>query len=264
MEFSILGCVLTLLMVVIPIYILEMNGANFLYKILRAMVKMVVFLGVLGALLYFVLKWNNIYLSILCTLLIMTFGSLMVTLKSRLSIRRYFLPVFIGIFSATVLVGLCLIFMVKDVALLTDAHVFIPVFAILVWAMIETNSAALRTFHVGLRHHGQLYEYLLGNGATHRQAIQYFMKRAYQRVSMPYIRRMAMVVIGCSPIIVWVLLLYGVDVWTVILFQGLVLMGTFCASVVSLYITLMVADRLSFDKYGVFKDQVKQEKNKEE
>lgn len=259
-----LGCIIGLLMAIVPIYLLEVNGVKFLFKILRALVKMLVFLGITGLCLYFVFKWNVVYANVLFVLLMMAFGSLMIVVKSRLGVGRYLLPTFAGVFLATVIVGICLILAVKGFDNVLDANMLIPVSALLIWAIMETNAPALRTYYMGLRHHGQLYEYLLGNGATHRQAVRYFIKRAFECVSIPYIRRMALVVIGFSPIIVWSLLLFGVDVWTAIVFQAIVFIGTFCASVLSLYVSLLVAGKFSFDKYGNFKDNIKQEKEKEE
>lgn len=263
MEISILGCFVGLMMAIVPIYLLEMNGVKFLFKILRSLLRMAIFLAITGFFLYFVFKWNNVYINVLFVLLMMFFGSLMTVMKSRLGLSRYLLPVFVGVFIATVLIGLCLIFAINGFDIPMDANMMIPVFALLIWAIMETNALALRTYCMGLRHHGQLYEYLLGNGATHRQAVQYFVKRAFERVSIPYIRRMALVVIGSSPIVVWCLLLYRVDVWTAIIFQALVFIGTFCASLISLYISLLVADKFSFDKYGNFKNNIKQEEEEE-
>lgn len=263
MEISILGCIVGLLMAIVPVYLLEKNGVKFLFKILRSLIKMVIFLGITGGFLYFVFKWNIVYVNVLFVLLMMSFGTLMTIIKSRLELSRYLLPVFVGVFLSTVLVSSCIIFAIKGFSKVTDANMLIPVFALLIWAIVETNAPALRTYCMGLRHHGQLYEYLLGNGATHRQAVQYFIKRAFERVSIPYIRRMALVVIGSSPIVVWCLLLYGVDVWTAIIFQALVFIGTFCASVLSLYLSLLVADKFSFDKYGNFKDNIKLEKEED-
>lgn len=264
MEISVLGCIMGLIFAIIPIVIIEMNGAKFLFKTLRAMFKMVAFLGIMGLCLYFVFKWNLAYVNVLCVLLMMVFGSLMIALRSRMGLSRYLLPVFVGVFTATILVGICLVFAINGIANVLDVHILVPVFAILIWAMVETNAVALRTYCMGLRHHGQLYEYLLGNGATHRQAVQYFMKRAFERVSTPFIKRMAWVVTGFSPILLWCVLLNGIDVWTAILFQILILVATFCASVLSLYITLLVANKFSFDKYGVFIDEINKEKETEE
>jgi putative ABC transport system permease protein len=120
---------------------------------------------------------------------------------------------------------------------------------------VETNGLALRTYNMGLKYHGKMYYYLLGNGATRHEALRYFEKRALEKVSAPCISRMALMVMGFSPIVMWSMLMAGSGVLTALAFQVLILISTFCASVMSMIVSIRVASKLSVDKYGKLKEQ---------
>ena len=48
---------------------------------------------------------------------------------------------------------------------------------------MEVNYKALSVYYMGLKYHNQLYYYyLLGNGATHSEAVAYFVRRALEKV----------------------------------------------------------------------------------
>ena len=255
MEISILGFCLGLLLIFVPLYILQIHyKVNFLFKILRGLIKMFVFLGVTAVCLYFVFKWNNLWVNILWILLMIVAGSFVTTMKARLNIGRHLLPVTLGILASVLVVGVYFLLTVIGMKNAFDTRYFIPVFGLLIGGIVETNAQALRTYNMGLKYHGKLYYYLLGNGATRREALRYFEKRAMERVSIPCISKMALMMMGMTPVVMWSMLIEGSGIITAVAFQILLLIATFCASVVSIIVTLRVASKLSVDKYGKLKD----------
>ncbi|MBQ1758840.1 MAG: ABC transporter permease, partial [Prevotella sp.] len=105
MNISIVGFCLGLLLLIIPIYILQLYKVNFLYKILRATLKMLIFLGLTGVCLYFVFQWKNIWVNVLWILLMMVAGTIVTTMKAKLNIARHLLPVGVVVFSSALIVG---------------------------------------------------------------------------------------------------------------------------------------------------------------
>ena len=64
---------------------------------------------------------------------------------------------------------------------------------------------------------------------------------------------MALIMMGYTPMVMWSMLIGGSDVLTAVGLQIMVLIAVFCASVISIVVTLRVASKLSIDKYGKLK-----------
>ena len=94
---------------------------------------------------------------------------------------------------------------------------------------------------------------LLGNGASHNAALTYFVKRAIEKVAIPNISRMAVQMVGLTPVLMWGMLLCGYSVVAAVEYQILFLAASFCASVVSMVVTLLIARKYSFDQYNKLK-----------
>ena len=240
MNISIVGFCLGLLLLIIPIYILQLYKVNFLYRILRATLKMLIFLGLTGVCLYFVFQWNNIWVNVLWILLMMVAGTIVTTMK-------------VGVFSSALIVGVYFLLISFGMKNAIDTRYLVPIFGLLIGGIVETNAQSLRTYYMGLKYHGKLYYYLLGNGATQREALRYFEKRALEQVSIPCISKMALIMMGYTPMVMWSMLIGGSDVLTAVGLQIMVLIAVFCASVISIVVTLRVASKLSIDKYGKLK-----------
>ena len=255
MEISIVGFCLGLILLVVPVYILQVYKVKFLAKILRALVKMVICLGLTGLCLYFVFKWNQLWINVLWVILMILAGSFMTTMKAKVNIAKYFLPITIGVLVSVLIVGMYFLLAVIGLKQSFDTRYFVPVFGLLIGGIVETNGLALRTYNMGLKYHGKMYYYLLGNGATRHEALRYFEKRALEKVSAPCISRMALMVMGFSPVVMWSMLMAGSGVLTAVAFQVLILIATFCASVVSMIVSIRVASKLSVDKYGKLKEK---------
>ena len=130
-----------------------------------------------------------------------------------------------------------------------EVRFFVPVMGLLIGSMTGSNAQALSTYYTGLLHHDSLYYYLLGNGASKGEAVAWFVRRALERTILPYAKHMATLAVGTTPLVLWALLLSGTGVIEAVGLQVLLLVAAFCASVVSLVVTLYVARRYAFDEY---------------
>lgn len=250
MEISILGLILGLLLLVIPLYIIYSFKLKIMPKALAGITKMLVYLCLTGFFLKYIFEWNSIFINILWVIAMALAASFTTVVKARLNVRKFIIPVGVGIFLTTLVLGLFFIFLVAGQKNPFDARYFIPITGLLIGSMVETNYKALSTYYMGLKHHNQLYYYLLGNGATHNEAVNYFVRRALEKTSIESVAKMAVIVVGLSPIVMWTMLLNGASVVSAVEYQVLIIIATFCASMLSVVITLWVARRYSFDEYG--------------
>ena len=244
MELSITGILIILLLLVIPLVLLHEFKVRILPRALRAIAKMIIYLALTGLCLKYLFEWDNLATSILWIIIMTIAGTVLTVSKARLSLKRNFLPVGAGIIAGALVVGLIVLCLALGVS---------PVFGLLIGSMVETNANALATYYMGLQHHNQLYYYLLGNGASHNAALTYFVKRAIEKAAIPNISRMAVQMVGLTPVLMWGMLLCGYSVVAAVEYQILFLAASFCASVVSMVVTLLIARKYSFDQYNKLK-----------
>ena len=264
MEISIIRFCLGLLLVVVPLYVLHVFDTGLLRRALRSLAWMVASLAVLGLCLYFVFRLDHWAVNIAFVLLMVVVGAVSAMSRARLSVRRFFVPVAVGMLVAVVVVGCWVLMLVLGQKNPLESRFLVPVAGLLIGAMTRSNADALTIYYMGLRHHNQLYYHLTGNGATPGRALTWFVRRALQRVALPSLGRMATLMVCASPVVTWSLLLAGVSVVGAIALQMVLLVAGFCASVVSLLATLYVARRFSFDEYGRLLDFTKAEKTIDE
>ena len=108
---------------------------------------------------------------------------------------------------------------------------------------------------MGLRHHNHLYYYLLGNGATRSEALNYLMKRAIEKSLVPGMRQMSGLVVGCSPVLMWTMIMCGVPVPDAAFFQVLIVLAVFAATVLSVVVAVWTARRYVVDGYARIKSE---------
>ena len=180
-------------------------------------------------------------------------------MRAKLPLRQLFLPVLAGTFAGVLVVGMYVLLLVMGGANVLEARYMIPVVAMLTGHLIHANSKALHVYYMGLRHHGQLYHYLLANGATHRRALGYLLRRAIQQSALPGLSGMGWVVMGVSPLVTWGMLLGGASVPAAVACQVVLLVAMFTAAVLSIIVTVAVSRRYLLDDYAQLREAGRQD-----
>lgn len=257
MNISFLAICIVILLLCIPAYIIFSFKLNLLNKFAMSVVKMLAYLVLTGVFLYYISIWNSVLINLLWMVLMAAVSAIVTVSKARLKINQLFLPSFIGALSVVVVMGCAILFAVFSFKNMFDARYMIPVTGFLIGSIIENNAKSLETYYSGLKNHNALYYYLLGNGATHGQAVNYFVKRALEKNMIPVLCKMAYIVIGVTPMILWSMILSGTAIADAVFFEILILSAMLAAAPVSLLITLTLARRHFFDAYGQLKDMDK-------
>ena len=245
MEITFMQYVWGFLLLLIPCYVLYLYHSTLLTKTVRATVRMMGLLLVLGFLLYEVMALNQWGITLLFALLMVTIGTILTVRR----IRQLFVPVMAGTVTGVLVVGLYVLWLVVGVRNPLEVRFFIPVVGLLTGHLIQVNSQALHIYFMGLRHHSQLYHYLLGNGMKHSQALGYLLQRTIERAALPNISTMGRMLIGVSPIVLWSMMLAGAGVFTALAFQLVLLIAMFSASMISVIVTVVVSRRYLLDDY---------------
>lgn len=253
MEITFMQYVWGFLLLLIPCYVLYLYNSTLLTKTVRATVRMMGLLLVLGFLLYEVMALNQWGITLLFVLLMVTIGAILTVRRAKLPIRQLFVPVMAGTLTGVLVVGLYVLWLVVGVRNPLEVRFLIPVVGLLTGHLIQVNSQALHIYFMGLRHHSQLYHYLLGNGMKHSQALGYLFRRTIERAALPNISTMGRMLIGVSPLVLWSMMLAGAGVFTALAFQLVLLIAMFSASMISVIVTVVVSRRYLLDDYHQLK-----------
>lgn len=259
MYITLMQCILGLLLLLVPCYVFYVFNIPLLTKTLRSFLKMAGSLLVLGVLLYGVVALDKPLITLLFALLIIAWGAALSVVRAKLPLRQLFLPVLTGTFAGVLVVGMYVLLLVMGGANVLEARYMIPVVAMLTGHLIHANSKALHVYYMGLRHHGQLYHYLLANGATHRRALGYLLRRAIQQSALPGLSGMGWVVMGVSPLVTWGMLLGGASVPAAVACQVVLLVAMFTAAVLSIVVTVAVSRRYLLDDYAQLREAGRQD-----
>lgn len=257
MEITLLGFVLGLLLLAVPVYIIYVLDLRRMRRLMTSLAVMAGGVTMTGAATYLLIYWNSLLPTLLSGVVMALAGAVLAIRKARLSIPRMIVPVGVGLLLSVFVVGLYMLFLVLGLKNPFDARYFVPVMGLLVGSTVGLNAHGLHIYYMGLHHHNQLYYYMLGNGSTHRQATNYFVRRAFQAALNPLMWLMSGIVLTNAPVMMLALVMGGVGVATAMALQILLFVAVLAVSFSSLFITLTVARRYSFDEYEQLKPVVK-------
>lgn len=262
-----LSLALCVVFLAVPIYVAYAYRISEIRHIFMALARMVLRLGVLGVVAYYLVLWDNWLLNIVFLLLMVAYSAMSAVVKSRLGLREYIVPVAVGILASVVFVtgGMAILCIAPEIKL--SSRYIVPVVAMMSGGIIEVQVKALRLFYGGIRHHNHLYYYLIGNGATHSEAMYYLVRRSLHAVLVKEKSRMAGMAVGIVPFVMLAMVMCGFDVLQAAAMQAVLVAAMMSASVIAAWVTLVAARRFVLDVYGRIKnikpDVVNRTENKE-
>lgn len=245
MNISPLGIIFGVLLAAIPIFIIIRFRLNLLRHFLVSLFRMVVSVGLLAALIGLATYTDSISLSIVSSLIVCLFTALTTTVKARLKPQSDYLPIAAGSLAGILVIGFYFIFLVLGAHNPFVTNVYLPVMGLLAGSITGANTKAMIAYNDSLVHHGQLYNYLLGNGCTQRQALDYFARRSLRAAIVEVSKRMSRLAIIEAPVAFFVALMGNMSILTAAALQALLLVATASASVVAVFITLTIKRKRS-------------------
>lgn len=263
MKITYLGIFFGLLLLACPIAIIIRLRLNVLRRVLLSFGRMAVATGVLSATTGLAIYFNNVWVSILIALLLCLCTVLITVSKARLNISKLFIPVAAGTVVGVGVVGAYTLFLVFGFHLPYapyNPHLLMPVLGCIMGGMVSVNAKALNVYYSGLKNHGQLYYYLLGNGKSHREAVSWFVKRSLQAALTNVSKQISAVGLLTAPFVFFTAIMCELDVVTALAMQILVFIAIMSASMISILVAVLVGRRYSFDEYECLKPVFKSSK----
>lgn len=259
MEFPYWGLFFSLLLLTVPLTVFWRLGGGLLRSSAVAVGRMTVQLLFVAIYMEWLYALNSIAADLLWMVLMTAVAAFSLVRHSCLSWKKLLLPVAGGLFASAVLVGLYLLVAVMRPAKLTDTHWIVPVFGLLLSGVQSVGKAVLEAFYSGLRHNPTRYYFLLGNGASHREAVLPFIKGALQKGYAPLLASVSVVGIATMPDMMMGAMLGGVKPATAAVWQVGIVAGILAAPVVFTAVALYLADGLTFDRCGRLRNIFRQD-----
>lgn len=257
MNISAIGLLFGLLLLIVPIYLIYYFKLNVMRRFCVSAVRMAIAVAVMALAVYGAVALKSIVYDIVMLFVLAIVSAVLTMGRARLNTMKLIVPVAAGAFAGITIISFYGLFLILGLRNPFTPHLFVPFVGIVAGGIVAVNAKALQTYYSGLLHHDQLYNYLLGNGATHREAVRYFMRRCLQSSVTSVAKLMSRVVFLTAPALLLCLVMGGVDVFTATVFQVVVYFCVVSASLISLVVTLFLGQKYSFDEYERLKPVVK-------
>lgn len=249
----ILHTFLALLLLLVPAGALYLLEPKKLVKFLIVMARMMVQLLALCLLVWILVRVNSPWLSMVWLAAVAVGSSWLVqkrcAVQGRVQGRQLMPAIAVGLFLGVLIVGQWLLVLTLPVRAF-DARWFVPIMALLMGHSVSMLIRGLTTWLSSLRADEQQYEFLRGNGLTHLKALQPFMRRALLAVVQPTMANLSVLALTSMPLMLVGMLLGGLTPINCFALMLFMVVGCVAASVLSLAITILVADRVLFDQFG--------------
>lgn len=245
----ILHTLLGLFLLLIPAGALYLLERKMLKSFGLTVFRMVVQLLVLCLMVWALIRVNRAWLTLLWMLFMAIYSAWIVVRRCKLEWRRLLPAVSIGLFLGALVVGLWILGLVMPVRVF-DARWFVPVMALLTAHTTAMMIRGLSTYVSALKADEQQYEFLRGNGVSHFQALRPFLRRSLLSVISPTITNLTILGLTSMPLLLCGIFLGGLAPINAFFVMLQMVIGCVSVSVLSLAITLFLADKSLFDKFG--------------
>ena len=242
----VLHIVLGLLLLLIPVGVLYLFDRSLLRTFGIAVGRMVVQLLVRCLVVWALVKYDKLWLSLLWLVLLAVVSGVLALRRMKLPIARLLLPVSAGLLVSALLVGSYLLWACLPAENGFGARWFVPVMALLVGHTMTAVIRGLSTYQSALKADRQQYEFLRGNGTDHLHAVLPFVRRALQQIFAPTAANLAAMGLYAMPLLLCGIFIAGVAPINAFVVTLQLIFGCLAASVIALGVTLWLADRQLF------------------
>lgn len=242
--------ILGLLLLGFPIGMLYVFERKMLSRFGVAVVRMSVQLLAACLMVWVLYRLDRWWVSVAWLLAASLYSAIVASWKTGLQPRRLCLPLAAGLFAGTLLVGLYLLYAVLPLARAMNPHWFVPLTALLLGHAMTMAVKGIHAYCQALRTDEQQYEFLRGNGYKHLEAVRPFVRQAFLALAVNTIANLQAMAFYSMPLLLCGILLGGAAPINAFVVTLLLVVGAVAASVLSLAVSLWLADRQLFDSYG--------------
>ncbi|HBF88006.1 MAG TPA: ABC transporter permease [Bacteroidales bacterium] len=237
------------LLLIIPLLIFWYYKTKLLKDTIIAMLRMSVQLILVGFYLEYVFRWNNAYINLLWVLIMVIVSAVTITQKTGLKLRFFLVPNFVAIFVSLFVIDFLFLGYIVKLDYAFDARYIIPISGMILGNSMQNNIISLNYMYNDLNKNEIQYQYALACGASFKEAITPYISEGLRKSFNPTIAKTAVMGIISLPGTMTGQIIGGSSPTTAIKYQIMLVLMIFVSSVLSVFLSIVIANRFAFDKY---------------
>jgi len=261
LDIGYLNLFLGYLLIAIPVVIFYHFKTGLIKDSLTAVGRMTLQLLVVGLYLELLFEYNNPWINSLWWFVMVLIAAFTIVRRAYLTLRYFLIPLIISLIISLALIDAYFLGIIIRLDYFFDARYFIPISGILLGNCLKTNILALNTFYQKLHQEKTRYRYYLANGASRSEALRPFMREALKTAFNPLIASITVIGLISLPGMMTGQILGGSSPEVAIKYQIMLMLTIFVATLLSVVLTITLANRFVFDSLGNMKKQVLKKNN---
>ncbi|MBI5323849.1 MAG: ABC transporter permease [Ignavibacteriae bacterium] len=182
-----LNLLLGSLILLIPVAVLLYYKTGLTKTMLVAFGRMALQLFLVGLYLMYIFKLNSLIVNFLWLLVMIFAASISIIKRSEIQIKRFFIPVLMGVLADVAVNFLVFIFIISGSENFFNARYFIPLSGMIIGNCLSSGIIGIRSFYGALSKNEEKYRYYLMCGASRNEALFPFMTAAMKDAFSPTI-----------------------------------------------------------------------------
>ena len=247
-------------LIIIPVILFHYFRTGLVKDSLIAILRMTVQLFVVGLYLELLFEYNQAWINSLWWVIMVVVAAYTIIKRAYLSQRYFLVPLIVSLTVSLAIVDAYFLGVIIRLDYFFDARYFIPISGILLGNCLRTNILGINAFYKKLQQEKIRYRYYLANGATYAEARRPFMREALQTAFNPLIAGITVIGLISLPGMMTGQILGGSSPEVAIKYQIMLMLTIFVATLLSVVLTITLANYLIFDGFGNMKEQVLKKK----
>jgi len=247
-------------LLLIPVYVFWRYKTGLVKDTIIAAVRMTVQLLALGLYLEVLFRLNNTWLNLLWGIIMIIIASYTTIKRSELSKKMFLIPFTLALFASITLIDLYFFKIVLKLNFFFESRYFIPITGMLLGNALRTNIIALNEYFEKLVLENNAYKFALANGATQKEALLPFYRRAIKKAFNPSIATMAIMGLISLPGMMTGQILSGTNPAIAIKYQILIMITIFASTMLAVMFTIAISNGFIFDDYKNVKPNIQKNK----
>jgi len=256
LDIGYLNLLLGYLLIALPIIIFYHFRTGLVKDSLIAVLRMTLQLLVVGVYLELLFEYNNAWINSLWWLIMVVIAAFTIIRRAYLSLRYFIVPLILSLITSLAIIDAYFLGVIIRLDYFFDARYFIPISGILLGNCLKTNILGLNTFYQKLHQEKIRYRYYLANGASYGEARRPFMREAIRTAFNPLIASITVIGLISLPGMMTGQILGGSSPEVAIKYQIMLMLTILVATLLSVVLTITLANFFVFDGFGNMKNNV--------
>lgn len=236
----------TIVLLAAPTYLLWWVSRSLLNRTALALARAMVQMAIVGTYLFLLYAYDVLWVKLLWLVLVAVIGAAYSAGRAHLPKRTLLTPLVVSLTVTTLVITLYLLLLLLQPLHPLTSRWVVPVAGLLLAASQDITATAMAEYHKAIHAERQRYEYLLGNGASHVEAVMPFVRRAVERALSPSLRSMSTMGLATLPAFFLGLMMNGKQPLPAAILVIILTIGSISAAVLSTALALYLVDRRSF------------------